>query len=86
MLFPIFTNVSNIEALWQIKIDLNCWTLPGFAQCALKLNVYFGPIKYTLSGVYFISNLGMLQRLAQGIGSFFPGLNGTSVFLRSGRK
>ena len=84
--FTIFTDVGNIEALGQVKIDLDGRALPGFAQRTLKFNIYFGPVEYALSGVYLISHLGLFQSLAQGIGGFFPDFECAGIFVGSGGK
>ena len=57
LLLILFTNVSNIKTLGQIRINLNSRTLPCPALSILKFNVYLGSIEYTFSRVYIMVNL-----------------------------
>ena len=86
VLLSIFTNVSNIEALREVKINLNSGPLPRSLQGVLKLNIYFRSVKYALSRVYIIGKLCTFQSSPQSISSLFPDLKFPGIFLRPGRK
>ncbi len=82
----IGANIANIEAFWQVKVNLDGRPLPGTPQGIPYLYIYLGAIKDTLPGVHNVGQLHFLQNLFQGICSTFPHFCSASIFLRPGRQ
>jgi hypothetical protein len=57
MRLPVLADVLQIEALRQVKVELNGTELPLAAERVVDLQVYFWPVKCPTTFVYLIRNV-----------------------------
>src|SRR3972149_9882159 len=81
MLPAVFSNIRQGEFFREVKINLDCGTLPGTIQYILYLDVYLRAIENSFTRVYLIRETFYFKGIPQCIRSLFPVINCSHIYL-----
>src|SRR6185312_1011401 len=72
MIFAVFSNIGEVEAVWHAEVVLNGNGSIFLAVCILHLHVYLWSIKCSFVLCFFKLASASFHKLAQKFFAFFP--------------